>query len=205
MTALAMPAVGFAAPGKKTAKPVLPKGKPFQYLNSRIDLLIGRVDDLEAWRTSAEATLAKLELNTAANAAAIAILELRIQAAEEILATKQDIIEGECPAGQAAVSVAQATDTTPATLVCSASVGANGLSVSTVEVYQDIAPTSNADVIAVCPAGTVPMGGSYMAGAGLTVVSTDIVDTGYKVTVGNESTTITSSITVTAKCLGIGS
>lgn len=200
--ALAHTTSGIAQP--KTA-PKLPNGKPFQYLNSRIDALqsqintlIGRVDSLETWQMKAQAALAKLEQSATDNAAAIALLQSEIDNINQILQTKQDILKESCPANQSVYQILSA----PAGLVCRPDAGANGLSVYTVDVAQDIAVTSNATLTATCPTGTVATGGSFNLAPGLTMTSAGLVDNGYAVTLANTTDSVLSA-TVTGTCLGI--
>jgi hypothetical protein len=204
--AIALPSTSIAdAKPNPTMKGSLPKGKPFQYLNSRIDylqaqinLLIGRVDSLDAWQIKAEKVLLKLEQDTAKNAAEIALLTSEIENIKTILQTKQDIINQDCPANQVVAGVTQS----PAGLVCRQDIGANGLAKFSVENIQNVAATSSQDVAATCPSGTAPMGGSYNAAPSLTVVSSGIVDNGYSVNVANTTAGVLP-VTVTATCLGI--
>lgn len=196
--------VASAAP-KKSSGNALPNGKPFQYLNNRIDslqsqinLLIGRVDSLEGWQIRAEAALLKLEQQAAANAEAIALLQSEIDDIKLILATKQDIIDQSCPDNQFAYQVLSG----PGVLVCRADVGANGLKAYTVEVAQDIPDATSADVVAQCPDGTVAMGGSYNSAPNLTITSAGLANNSYSVSVANTSGT-RLPLTVTATCLGI--
>lgn len=192
--------------GPKTAnftmKGALPNGKPFQYLNDRIDsleaqlnLLIGRVSSLEDWQSRAQAVLDKLQLDVVRNAAAIALLQAQLQDVRDILDTKQNIIDGQCPANQYLYKISP-TDG----LVCRSDVGANGLAMLAVEVYADVAASSTVDVAASCPAGSVPTGGSYNAAPEQTVNSAVITSGGYNVNVTN-STAISLPITVKATCL----
>lgn len=201
--ALAHSTSGIAASNK--AAPKLPNGKPFQYLNSRIDALqtqintlIGRVDSLETWQIKAEAALIKLEQRTTENAAAIALLQSEIDNIKQILETKQDIIKESCPDNQTVYQILSA----PAGLICHADAGAKGLSVYTVDVVQDIAITSNTILTATCPSGTVAMGGSSNLAPGLTMTSDGLVDNGYAVSIANTTETVLPA-TVTATCLGI--
>ena len=204
-TAVAAPkAVAANNSASTTMKGALPNGKPFQYLNSRIsalqaqiDLLIGRVSSLEEWQVKAQQALETLELNVAKNAAAIALLEGEIADIKDILATKQDIINGECPAGQYLYKISSTEG-----LVCRADIGANGLGLFSVTVVPDIAPTSTTDVAASCPAGSVPTGGSFNAAGGLIVNFSGIKDLGFNVNVTNP-TPSPLPLTVTATCLAV--
>lgn len=205
----ALSTTAIAAPKDKgsvnyTMKGSLPKGKPFQYLNDRIDsleatlnLLIGRVSSLEDWQARAQVVLDKLERDVVKNSAAIALLQAQIQDVNDILSTKQDIIDGECPDNQYLYKVSP-TDG----LVCRSDIGSNGLAVLTVEFFADIATSSTADVAAICPTGSVPTGGSYNAAPEQTVNSASITATGYNVNVTN-STTFSLPISVTATCLAV--
>lgn len=186
-----------------TLKGSLPNGKPFQYLNSRIDalqaqidLLIGRVTSLEDWQVKAQLALDKLELNVAKNAAAIALLEGQIADIKAILDTKQDIINGECPQNQYLYKVSP-TDG----LVCRADVGANGLTVLTVEQVGKVDPAATAEVTAKCTAGSAT-GGSFNAAPGLIVNSSGITPDGYKVSATNP-TLLPLDVIVTATCVAV--
>lgn len=198
-----IPATSFAA--KKGGATGLPNGKPFQYLNARIDslqnqinLLIGRVDSLESWQIKAEAALLKLEQQTNANTAAIALLQSELDNINQILATKQDIIQQSCPDKQFVYQILSA----PAGLVCRADAGANGLSIYTVDVVQDIAIDASTVLTATCPTGTVIMGGSFNSAPNLTITSSGMVDNGYSVNVANTSGAVLP-LTVTGTCLGV--
>lgn len=187
-----------------TMKGSLPKGKPFQYLNSRIDslenqidLLIGRVGSLETWQAKAQSALDTLETNVTKNAAAIALLQGQINDVNDILKTKQDIINGECPANQYLYKVSPTEG-----LVCRSDVGSNGLAVLTVQKEAEILVSTTVDVSATCPAGSVPTGGSFNAAPGLTVNSNGITADGYSVNVTNAMTSI-SAVSVTATCLAV--
>ena len=204
MTAVAAPKA--TPPGKtsSTNRGSTPNGKPFQYLNSRIDALQAQVDtligqyaSLEEWMADAEAALAKLQEDTAANAAAIALLQGEMAAVQAALETKQDILAGTCPDGQYVYGVEA-----PATLLCRADMGASGLAVTTVLTTQDVAVSATVEVLAECPAGSVPTGGSHDAPPDLTIVSEGITATGYAVTVTNLSSAAIP-LNVTATCLGV--
>ena len=210
LLAFAQPAVVMAAPKASSKSPTnqgaTPRGKPFVALNSRIDALQAQIDGLigqftsvEEWMTDAQAALDKLELDTAANAAAIALLESELAAVKATLDTKQNIISGTCPDGQYVYEIDAATST----LVCRADLGANGLAVSTVLKTEDIpAQSSDVGVLAECPAGSVPTGGSADAASGLEIAAQGIVANGYSVTVANP-TAAALPLNVTATCLGV--
>jgi TolA-binding protein len=210
LLAFAQPAVVMAAP-KASSKSLsnqgaTPRGKPFVALNSRIDALqlqvdtmIGQFSSLEEWMTDAQAALETLKKDTAANAAAIALLESELAAVKATLETKQNIISGTCPDGQYVYEIDAATST----LVCRADLGANGLAVSTVLKTENIPAESSAvDVLAECPAGSVPTGGSAEAAPDLEIAAQGIVANGYSVTVANP-TTAELTLNVTAICLGV--
>lgn len=209
LLAFAHPAVVMAAP--KTSSKSLsnqgatPRGKPFVALNSRIDALqvqvdtlIGQYSSLEEWMTDAQAALETLQQNTAANAAAIALLESEIAAVKTTLETKQDIISGTCPDGQYVYEI----DAETSTLVCRADLGAKGLIVSTVLKTEQIPAVSAVDVLAECPAGSVPTGGSAQATPELQITEEGIVTNGYSATVANP-TDAALTLNVTAICLGV--
>lgn len=209
LLAFAHPAVVMAAP--KTSSKSLsnqgatPRGKPFVALNSRIDALqvqvdtlIGQYSSLEEWMTDAQAALETLQQNTAANAAAIALLESEIAAVKTTLETKQDIISGTCPEGQYVYEI----DAETSTLVCRADLGAKGLIVSTVLKTEQIPAESAVDVLAECPAGSVPTGGSAQATPELQITEEGIVTNGYSATVANP-TDAALTLNVTAICLGV--
>lgn len=209
LLAFAHPAVVMAAP--KTSSKSLsnqgatPRGKPFVALNSRIDALqvqvdtlIGQYSSLEEWMTDAQAALETLQQNTAANAAAIALLESEIAAVKTTLETKQDIISGTCPEGQYVYEI----DAETSTLVCRADLGAKGLIVSTVLKTEQIPAVSAVDVLAECPAGSVPTGGSAQATPELQITEEGIVTNGYSATVANP-TDAALTLNVTAICLGV--
>lgn len=188
-----------------TSQGSLPKGKPFQYLNSRIDALqtqidrlIGQVSTLEEWQASAEEALSTLMKNSTGNAEAIALLEAEIESIKSILATKQDIITGTCPPGQHVYEISAS----PATLLCSADLGSNGLAAFTVQVSTEIPAAESAVVAAECPDGSVPTGGSYEAALGLEVTSAGIADNGYEVAAANP-TAGALTMNVTGTCLGL--
>jgi len=195
-----------AAPkSSPTLKGSLPKGKPFQYLNARIDSLqaqinklIGQVSSLEAWQAKAEAALITLQKNTADNAAAIALLTSELDNIKSILDTKQDIITGTCPDGQYVYEISQS----PSTLICRADLGANGLTAFTVQTTQEIAANSSAVVAAECPTGSVPSGGSYEATPGLTITASGIANNGYSVDAAN-TTGAALTLNVTGTCVGV--
>jgi len=195
-----------APPGKSgsTNSGSLPKGKPFQYLNSRIDALqsqidglIGQVSTLEAWQAGAEAALEKLQQDSATNAAAIALLQSELDDVKSILDTKQDIIDGTCPEGQYVYGMTPS----PPTLLCRADFGAKGLALTTVLATLEIPATSSETVTAECPPGSVPSGGSYEA-FDLEVSASGLSDTGYSVTAANP-TGAALTLNVTATCLGV--
>ncbi len=209
LLAFAHPAVVMAAP--KTSSKSLsnqgatPRGKPFVALNSRIDALqvqvdtlIGQYSSLEEWMTDAQAALETLQQNTAANAAAIALLTSEIAAVKTTLETKQDIISGTCPEGQYVYEI----DAETSTLVCRADLGAKGLIVSTVLKTEQIPAESAVDVLAECPAGSVPTGGSAQATPELQITEEGIVTNGYSATVANP-TDAALTLNVTAICLGV--
>ena len=211
LLAFAHPAVVMAAP--KTSSKSLsnqgatPRGKPFVALNSRIDALqvqvdtlIGQYSSLEEWMTDAQAALETLQQNTAANAAAIALLTSEIAAVKTTLETKQDIISGTCPEGQYVYEI----DAETSTLVCRADLGAKGLIVSTVLKTEQIPAVSSAvDVLAECPAGSVPTGGSAQATPELQITEEGIVTNGYSASVANTNTEAAATLNVTAICLGV--
>lgn len=208
--AFAQPAVVMAAPKASSKSPTnqgaTPRGKPFVALNSRIDALqaqvdtlIGQFSSLEEWMTDAQSALETLQQNTTANAAAIALLESEIAAVKATLDTKQDIISGTCPDGQYVYAIDAATST----LVCRADLGANGLAVSTVLKNEEIPAQSSAvDVLAECPAGSVPTGGSAEAAPDLEIADEGIVPNGYSAIVANP-TQAALTLNVTAICLGV--
>lgn len=209
LLAFAHPAVVMAAP--KTSSKSLsnqgatPRGKPFVALNSRIDALqmqvdtlIGQYSSVEEWMTDAQAALETLQQNTAANAAAIALLTSEIAAVKTTLETKQDIISGTCPEGQYVYEI----DAETSTLVCRADLGAKGLIVSTVLKTEQIPAESAVDVLAECPAGSVPTGGSAQATPELQITEEGIVTNGYSATVANP-TDAALTLNVTAICLGV--
>lgn len=210
LLAFAQPAVVMAAPKASSKSPTnqgaTPRGKPFVALNSRIDALqaqvdtlIGQFSSLEEWMTDAQSALETLQKNTAANAAAIALLESEIAAVKATLDTKQDIISGACPDGQYVYAIDAATST----LVCRADLGANGLAVSTVLKTEEIPALSSAvDVLAECPAGSVPTGGSAEEVPDLEIADEGIVPNGYSATVANP-TEAALTLNVTAICLGV--
>jgi TolA-binding protein len=210
LLAFAQPAVVMAAPKASSKSPTnqgaTPRGKPFVALNSRIDALQAQIDGLigqfasvEEWMADAQAALETLEQNTAANAAAIALLESELAAVKATLDTKQNIISGTCPDGQYVYEIDAATST----LVCRADLGANGLAVSTVLKTEDIpAESSDVGVLAECPAGSVPTGGSADAAPDLDIAAQGIVANGYSVTVANV-TGAALPLNVTATCLGV--
>ncbi len=209
MLALAQPAAVMAAPKAAskslTNQGATPRGKPFVALNSRmdalqlqIDTLIGQFGSLEEWMTDAQAALDKLELDTVANADAIALLQSQLAAVEKALASKQDIISGTCPDGQYVYEIDAATST----LVCRADLGANGLAVLTASITSDIAAGTSAEVLAECPSGSVPTGGSADEVSGLDIASQGLVDNGYAVSAAN-TTEANLSLNVTATCLGV--
>ena len=209
LLAFAHPAVVMAAP-KTNSKSLsnqgaTPRGKPFVALNSRIDALqvqvdtlIGQYSSLEEWMTDAQAALETLQQNSAANAAAIALLESEIAAVKTTLETKQDIISGTCPEGQYVYEI----DAETSTLVCRADLGAKGLIVSTVLKTEQIPAESAVDVLAECPAGSVPTGGSAQATPELQITEEGIVTNGYSATVANP-TDAALTLNVTAICLGV--
>jgi len=183
----------------------VPKGKPFRYLHSRIDALqqqidalIGHVDSLREWQEQAQEALLILQEDTAANKAAIALLESEIANVSSLVETKQDIISGTCPDGQYVYEISQG----PAELVCRADMGANGLIVETVMVSNSIPANSSEVVTAECSTGAIPMGGSYEAAPGLEITSSGIEGNGFAVNVAN--TTVDGLLlNVTATCVGI--
>jgi len=210
LLAFAHPAVVMAAP--KTSSKSLsnqgatPRGKPFVALNSRIDALqmqvdtlIGQYSSVEEWMTDAQAALETLQQNTAANAAAIALLTSEIAAVKTTLETKQDIISGTCPEGQYVYEI----DAETSTLVCRADLGAKGLIVSTVLKTEQIPAESAVDVLAECPAGSVPTGGSAQATPELQITEEGIVTNGYSASVANTNTEAAATLNVTAICLGV--
>lgn len=210
LLAFAHPAVVMAAP--KTSSKSLsnqgatPRGKPFVALNSRIDALqmqvdtlIGQYSSVEEWMTDAQAALETLQQNTAANAAAIALLTSEIAAVKTTLETKQDIISGTCPDGQYVYEI----DAETSTLVCRADLGAKGLIVSTVLKTEQIPAESAVDVLAECPAGSVPTGGSAQATPELQITEEGIVTNGYSASVANTNTEAAATLNVTAICLGV--
>jgi hypothetical protein len=158
-----LPSTGFSAPkANKDASGSLPNGKPFQLLNSRIDALqvqidnlIGRVNNLEEWEAKAKKALYRLKLNTAANAAKIAILTGEIDNIQNILATKQDIISSQCPAGQYVSSISQST------VICRAD--SVQPAVYTVFTYKNIASNTTDIITAACPPATAVTGGSHQS------------------------------------------
>lgn len=189
-----------------TQKGSLPKGKPFQYLNSRIDslqaqidILIGRVNSLEDWQVKAQKALDKLQRDVTKNATLIALLQGQIADINDILKTKQDIIDGECPANQYLYKVSP-TDG----LVCRSDLGSNGLAVLTVKNTADVAAAATVDVNALCPTGSTPTGGSFNAAPALTINSAGITQNGdgYTVNLSN-STAATLPVSVTAICLAV--
>jgi len=209
--AFAQPMTAVAAPkavspkSSTTNKGTTPNGKPFQYLNARIDALqaqvdtlIGKVANIEQWQAGAQAALDTLQADSATNAAAIAVLQGEMAAVQAALDTKQDIITGSCPDGQFVYEIGQS----PATLICRADVGVKGLSVYTSEATQDVEVNSTLTLAADCPAGTVPTGGSFVAAPDLTDVSASITATGYSVTATN-LTELAQPLVVTATCLGV--
>jgi hypothetical protein len=204
--AFILPTTSFAAPKPSpTQKGSLPHGKPFQYLNSRIDslqtqlnFLVGRVDGLEAWQFKAELVLLQLQQHSAQNAAAIALLGSEIENIKLILQTKQDIIDQVCPLGQHVSGISGSLTS----LICGSDVGANGLALLTVKNTNQVAAQSAAILRSQCPVGTVVTGGSFEASPGLTVNSAGIVDTGYEVNVANTSDAL-QTLNITATCLAI--
>ena len=208
LLAFAQPAMVMAAPKASSKSPTnqgaTPRGKPFVALNSRIDALQAQIDGLigqfasvEAWMTAAQAALDKLQLDTAANADAIAVLQGQIATVEGILATKQDIINGTCPDGTTVYEIPAELSA----LVCRTDLGTNGLAVFTVQETQDIAAAGDAVVTAACPADSAPAGGSYVAAPGLEISSAGIEANGYSVVVANP-TDASLTLNVTATCLG---
>lgn len=199
-----------AAPKASSKSPTnqgaTPRGKPFVALNSRIDALQAQIDGLigqfanvEEWMTDAQAALDKLQQDTAANAAAIALLESELATVKATLDTKQNIISGTCPDGQYVYGIDAATST----LVCRADLGSNGLAVSTVLKNEEIPAQSSAvDVLAECPAGSVPTGGSAEAAPDLEIADEGIVPNGYSAIVANP-TQAALTLNVTAICLGV--
>ncbi len=196
---------GTAVAASTTMNGQLPNGKPFQYLNSRIDSLEAKIDalivsvtSLQDWRVKAQNALLTLQADVANNAGAIALLKGQIADVNDILKTKQDIIKSQCPANQFVYSV-----TPTGELVCRSDLGSNGLAVLTVENVVDVAALSGSkDVNATCPTGTVPTGGSFNAASALTANSSGITAGGYKVNVTN-STNVKWPVSVTATCLAI--
>ena len=187
-----------------TVKSPFPNGKPFQYLNSRIDslqdqidLLVGRVHSLEEWEVKAQLALDKLEVDVNKNATAIALLQGQIADINDILKTKQDIINHECPDNQYLYKIS-ATEG----LVCRTDLGSNGLAMLTVKNVVSVPVSSTpVDVNATCPAGSAPTGGSFNAPQDLTVNSFGITPEGYSVNVTNTSSTL--EVSVTATCLAV--
>jgi hypothetical protein len=209
LLAFAQPSMVMAAPKANPKSPTnqgsTPRGKPFVALNSRIDALqlqidtlIGQVTSIEAWQANADAALLQLQKDSAANAAAIAVLQGEMAAVSAALETKQDIISGTCPDGQFVYEIAQ----NPATLICRAVVGANGLTAFTAEVTQDVPSNGNLDLAADCPAGSIPIGGSYATTPDLTIDASGITATGYSVSATN-ITAAAIPLSVTATCLGV--
>ena len=122
-----------------------------------------------------------------------------IAAVKTTLETKQDIISGTCPEGQYVYEI----DAETSTLVCRADLGAKGLIVSTVLKTEQIPAVSSAvDVLAECPAGSVPTGGSAQATPELQITEEGIVTNGYSATVANP-TDAALTLNVTAICLGV--
>jgi hypothetical protein len=204
--AFTQPSICLAKPkSSPTQNGSLPQGKPFQYLNSRIDslqgqlnTLIGQVSNLEAWRVKAELVMLKLRQNTVKNAKAIALLESEIENINTLLDTKQDIIDGQCPDNQYVYKITNS----PAGLVCRADIGANGLAVLTVKTSYEIAAKAAAIFSSQCPTGSVVSGGSYDASPALTVSSAGIVENGYEVNVANTSDAL-QTLNITATCLAV--
>jgi hypothetical protein len=197
-----LPSTGFAAPRvNRAASGSLPQGKPFQYLNSRIDALqaqinhlIGRVDSLEAWEGEAKIVLTQLQANTAANAAAIALLTGEIENIQTILATKQDIISSQCPAGQYVSSISQST------VICR--VDSVQPAVYTVFTYKNIASKTTDIITAACPPASAVTGGSHQSvnlqinGEGI-----DPLNNGWSVNATNLTTGSLPLISI-ATCIG---
>jgi hypothetical protein len=204
--AFTQPSICLAKPkSSPTQNGSLPQGKPFQYLNSRIDslqgqlnTLIGQVSNLEAWRVKAELVMLKLRQNTVKNAKAIALLESEIENINTLLDTKQDIIDGQCPDNQYVYKITNS----PAGLVCRADIGANGLAVLTVKTSYEIAANALPIFSSQCPTGSVVSGGSYDASPALTINSAGIVENGYEVNVANTSGTL-QTLNITATCLAV--
>jgi hypothetical protein len=179
----------------------LPQGRPFQYLNSRIDALqaqinqlIGQVYSLEAWEAEAKIVLTQLQANTTANAASIALLTGEIKNIQSILATKQDIISSQCPSGQYVSSISQST------VICRADSAQP--TVYTVFTYKNISSNATDILTAACPPASAVTGGSHQS-ANLQINSEgiDAVNNGWSVNATNLTTGSLPLISI-ATCTG---
>jgi hypothetical protein len=196
-----LPSTGFAAPkANNAASSSLPPGKPFKYLNSRIDTLqaqintlIGQVGSLEDWEAEAKIVLTQLQANTATNATKIALLTGEIKNIQSILATKQDIISSQCPAGQYVSSISQST------VICR--VDSVQPAVYTVFTYKNIASNTNDTITAICPPATAVTGGSNQSVNLLITEGIDLLNNGWKVNATNLTTGSLPLISI-ATCIG---
>ena len=96
----------------------VPNGKPFQTLQSQIDILVGQVDSMEGRLDALESAVSGLQSNDRRllrlisqnaddiqdNSDLIAAMQVEIDALEVTIALKQDILNGTCPTGQAVIA-----------------------------------------------------------------------------------------------------
>jgi hypothetical protein len=175
-----------------TAAFALPNGQPFKALEGMIDMLAGDVGDLEGRVTALENQLALLSLDVVTNADAIAAIDDELDLINGMLAQKQDILNGVCPAGE----VIQTFDG-QGNLVCLAT----GNTVNRLIAFKQafISPNAVKTTSATCPPGSVAVGGSasYIGG----IRSTTITGNQYRA-VNNPAAFFAIAI-VTVVCLDI--
>ncbi len=152
----------------------LPKGKPFQAIQSSLDSLQSQVDALvgdninsvEERLVALENAVVTLDANVADNLALINLMQAEIDSLAEALSLKQNIINGTCPNGQAIVSINSDGSISCATVGSSNDTIQRTTSYNVVEIFSFTHQTG-----VMCSSGYTLAGGGYktVINSGITI------------------------------------